>query len=82
MPGLNPYFELDKNRCTGIWSDPIIDVLKKSRPATSYVEKSETLGDIGFKDGQLVGTPTFSKTRPQSVKVSSYLSLAGGITIN
>jgi hypothetical protein len=48
----------------------------------SFVEKSETLGDVGFKDGQLLGSPTFSKIRPQSVKVSSYLSLSGGITIN
>jgi len=79
---LNPYFHLNHDQCTGIWSDAIVDVLAKTRPKASFVEKSETLGDIGFKDGQLLGSPVFSKTKPLSVKVSSYLSLSGGITIN
>ncbi|KAE9367001.1 hypothetical protein N431DRAFT_445687 [Stipitochalara longipes BDJ] len=82
LPALNPYFHLNNNQCTGIWSDTIVDVLAKTRPKASFIEKSETLGDIGFKDGQLLGSPVFSKTKPLSVKVSSYLSLSGGITIN
>jgi hypothetical protein len=82
VPALNPYFHLNNNQCTGIWSDTIVETLARTRPTASFVEKSETLGDIGFKDGQLLGSPTFSKTKPQSVKVSSYLSLSNGITIN
>ena len=82
VPALNPYFYLNNNQCTGIWSDTIVETLARTRPTASFVEKSETLGDVGFKDGQLLGSPTFSKTRPQSVKVSSYLTLSGGITIN
>jgi len=81
VPALNPYFQLAKNQCTGIWSDAIIEHLSRTRPAASFVEKSETLGDIGIKDGQLLGSPTFSKTKPLSIKVSNYLSLTGGITI-
>ncbi|KAH8752644.1 hypothetical protein F5882DRAFT_432495 [Hyaloscypha sp. PMI_1271] len=82
LPALNPYFNLNHNQCTGIWSDAIVDALARTRPKASFVEKSENLGDIGFKDGQLLGSPVFSKTRPLSVKVSNYLSLSGGITIN
>lgn len=82
VPALNPYFQLNNNQCTGIWSDTIVETLAHTRPKASFCEKSETLGDIGFKDGQLLGSPTFSKTKPRSVKVSSYLSLSGGITIN
>ncbi|PMD51157.1 uncharacterized protein K444DRAFT_545809 [Hyaloscypha bicolor E] len=82
LPALNPYFNLNHNQCTGIWSDAIVDALARTRPKASFVEKSENLGDIGFKDGQLLGSPVFSKTRPLSVKVSSYMSLSGGITIN
>jgi hypothetical protein len=82
LPALNPYFHLNNNECTGIWSDTIVDALARTRPKAYFLDKSETLGDIGFKDGQVLGSPVFSKTRPQSVKVSSYLSLSGGITIN
>ena len=59
----------------------IVDNLARTRPAAFFIEKSETLGHIGTKDGQLLGSPTFSKTKPLSIKVSNYLSLTGGITI-
>ncbi|TVY34765.1 hypothetical protein LSUB1_G004849 [Lachnellula subtilissima] len=82
VPALNPYFQLKNNQCTGIWSDTIIDTLAQTRPRASFLEKAEYLGDIGFKDGQLLAPPTFSKTRPLSIKVSSYASLNSGITIS
>jgi len=80
-PPLNPYFHLENNECTGIWSDQIVEDLARIRPGASFVEKSESFGDVGFKDGQLLNSPTFSKSRPLSIKVSSYLLLSGGITI-
>lgn len=82
VPALNPYFQILKNHVTGLWSDPIIEHLACTRPAATFVEKPENLDEIGFKDGQLLTAPTFSKTRPLSIRVSSYLALSGGITIN
>lgn len=46
-----------------------------------FMEKSDTLGDISFKDGQFMAPGNFSKTRPLSIKVSSYQALTGVITI-
>jgi len=82
VPSLNPYFQLQDNKCTGIWSDQIVEDLARTRPGASFAEKSESLGDVPlFKDGQLLGPPTLSKTRPSSIKISTYASLSGGITI-
>jgi len=82
VPALNPYFQLNKTQVTGLWSESIIEHLEKTRPTAMFVEKPENLEDIGFKDGQLLNAPTFSKTRPLSIRVSSYVALSGGITIN
>ncbi|EHK96802.1 hypothetical protein M7I_7469 [Glarea lozoyensis 74030] len=81
VPALNPYFQLQDNHCTGIWSDPIVDNLRRTRPYATFAEKADTLSDVGFKDGQLFIPGNFSKTRPQSIKISSYSTLMGGITI-
>ena len=82
VPALNPYFQLEDKKCTGIWSDAIVENLARTRPSASFIEKSESLGDVGFKDGQLQSSSTFSKTRPLSIKVANYASLSGGgITI-
>ncbi|KAF8848773.1 hypothetical protein BDZ45DRAFT_709122 [Acephala macrosclerotiorum] len=81
VPSLNPYFQLAKNQCTGLWSEMIIDALSRARPAATFIEKPENLDDVGIKDGQLLTSPSFSKTRPLTIKVSSYINLSGGITI-
>ncbi|KAE8449506.1 hypothetical protein EG329_008115 [Mollisiaceae sp. DMI_Dod_QoI] len=82
VPALNPYFQLSKDQCTGLWSETIIDTLSRTRPAATFVEKPENLDDVSIKDGQLMAAPSFSKTRPLSIKLSSYIALSGGITIN
>ncbi|RDL33604.1 Uncharacterized protein BP5553_07972 [Venustampulla echinocandica] len=81
LPALNPYFQLQNNQCTGIWSDPIVGTLSRTRPVAAFVEKSETFSGICPSDGQLLTPATFSKTRPLSIKVSTYQSLTGGINI-
>jgi hypothetical protein len=81
VPALNPYFELQNNYCTGIWSDSIVDNLRRTRPTAAFAEKADTLNDVGFKDGQLFAPGNFSKVRPLSIKTSSYATLMGGITI-
>ena len=82
VPALNPYFLLNKTQVTGLWSDEIIEELEKARPAATFVEKPENLEEIGIKDGQLLSAPTFSKTRPLSIRVSSYAAFSSGININ
>jgi hypothetical protein len=82
VPSWNPYFQLEDNRCTGIWSDQILDTLSKTRPGASYLQILDPPVDEDVsKEGHADGPPTFSKSRLQSIKVSSYLSLSGGITI-
>lgn len=56
-----------------------LSVLVKIYPnfSANLLDRDITL----FKDGQLLTPPTFSKSRPLSIKVSNYLSLSGGITI-
>ncbi|KAG4436875.1 hypothetical protein IFR05_007638 [Cadophora sp. M221] len=84
VPALNPYFQLLNRQCTGLWSDSIVDTLARTRPGASFIEKPGDLCEFDFKDGQLRPPPTFSKTKPLSVKVASYLILSrnDGITIH
>ena len=77
-PLLNPYFQLQNNRCSGIWNDDIISALTASRPAVSFSNLGEELGTRGTdKDGRIVvGWPV---TRPRSIKVGSYAAFDQGI---
>ena len=82
VPSYNPYFELKDNKCTGIWSEKIVDKLSKARPSVSYMETSDSPAEVTlFKDGTLLSSPAVGKIRPLSIKVSSYLALSTGITI-
>lgn len=83
IPSLNPYFQLSDDKCTGIWSEYIVDTLARTRPSAAFVEKAESFGELGIKDGQVSGAAGFTKPKPLSIKVSNYAALnAGGITIN
>ncbi|KAL2061431.1 hypothetical protein VTL71DRAFT_7704 [Oculimacula yallundae] len=84
VPALNPYFQLQNRQCTGLWSEAIIDALTEARPTATFTEKPDDLCDFEFKDGQLRPPALFSKTKPLSIKVSSYLTLSrnDGITIH
>lgn len=82
MPLLNPFFQMKGNRCSGLWSERILSVLAKVRPATSYVELSDDFGGIKYdKEGKLVPGASFPRTRPLSMKVASYDALSNGILI-
>jgi len=76
FPSWNPYFQLEKNRCTGLWSDQIIDTLARTRPSAVYLGKSDLA-----KGAPLVNISPSAKSRPLSIKVSEYLGLPSGITI-
>ncbi|POS85169.1 hypothetical protein EPUL_002137 [Erysiphe pulchra] len=79
IPGLNPYFQYNKEKCTGIWSDSIVESLYRSRPAAFFVEKPEILDDM--KIGQIFANASFYKSRPLCINVSHYACLVSGINI-
>lgn len=83
MPLLNPFFQMKGNTCTGLWSEKILIALAASRPAASYVELSDDFGGISYdKDGKIVPGDKTSRTRPLSMKVSSYEAFSTVIAIN
>ncbi|KAI9172263.1 hypothetical protein HJFPF1_01760 [Paramyrothecium foliicola] len=82
LPPLNPYFLLRNGKCSGVWSDNILGELARVRPEASFVELNETFGDVVYnKEGRMVITPEFPRSRITSLKLSNYRSLAARITI-
>lgn len=82
LPPLNPYFLLQNGKCSGVWSDRIIKEMARVRPEASFMELSESFGNIVYnKDGRMVITPEYPRTRITSLKLSNYRSLASGITM-
>ncbi len=52
------------------------------RPATRFEELAESFGEVGYnKDGRMVISPEFPRSRVLSLKLSNYAYLAGGIAI-
>lgn len=79
IPGLNPYFQYNKDKCTGIWSDSIVESLSMSRPKASFVEKPDIIDDL--KIGQIFANPSFNRNRPLCINISHYACLVSGINI-
>ena len=77
-PLLNPYFQLQRNICSGIWNDDILSALNATRPRASFSNLGEELGLRGLdKEGRtVVGWPVI---RPKSIKVASYAAFDQGI---
>ena len=68
-PLLNPYFHLENNVCTGMWSKKILAALQEARPDARF--------EVGVDDGTadwLLDGPTYA--RPKSMEASSYAALA------
>lgn len=84
IPALNPYFQIEDRKVTGIWSDAIVENLARTKPSATFVEKSESLTDPSLKrDVTMLGFGTYQKTRPLSIKVANYASITSvGISIN
>ncbi|KAI0998283.1 hypothetical protein K3495_g9909 [Podosphaera aphanis] len=80
LPGLNPYFQLSNDQCTGIWSDSIVEALSKYRPTASFLEKPE-IPDCVKENQALVPIP-LSRARPLCITLSHYANLVSGITIS
>ncbi|KAL2369910.1 hypothetical protein, variant 2 [Blastomyces gilchristii SLH14081] len=72
---LNPYFQLVDNKCIGLWSETILDALHGARQHAEF----ELLDDgILPQYGINVQTASrvFPRTRPLSIKASSYKIIA------
>ncbi|OJJ51769.1 hypothetical protein ASPZODRAFT_148996 [Penicilliopsis zonata CBS 506.65] len=74
-PLLNPYFQMTKNRCTGIWSPAILDALADVRPQAYYVELADGIYPQYGPNHQIVGA-VYPRARPQSIQVNMYKIIA------
>ncbi|KAF7549152.1 hypothetical protein G7Z17_g6565 [Cylindrodendrum hubeiense] len=82
LPPLNPFFLMRNGVCSGVWSDRILTEMARVRPEASFTELSESFGNIVYgKEGRMVITPEYPRTRITSLKLTNYRSLAAGITI-
>ena len=78
---LNPYFLLQNNKCTGVWNEEILAALGVGRPGARFAELMDDCGsarcnDLAGKDGRILESG-WPRTRPRSIKLSSYKALAG-----
>jgi hypothetical protein len=65
-----------------VWSDDIVAELNRVRPDAHFESMAESFGEVGYnKEGRLVISPDFPKSRVLSLKLANYAMLSGGITI-
>ncbi|KAK8061581.1 hypothetical protein PG994_007947 [Apiospora phragmitis] len=82
VPPLNPYFIVKDGWVSGVWSDDIVAELNRVRPDARFEAMAESFGEVGYnKEGRLVISPDFPKSRVLSLKLANYAMLSGGITI-
>jgi hypothetical protein len=82
VPPLNPYFLVRDGWCSGVWSEQIIDEINRVRPNIGFKDIVDSFGEVGYnKEGRLIISPDFPKSRVLSLKLANYAMLAGGITI-
>ncbi|SZF01351.1 unnamed protein product [Blumeria hordei] len=79
LPSLNPYFQLSKNQCTGIWSHSIVESIRQTRPTASFAREPEALDDVTY--GEFIVSASSSKSRSPCIRVSNYAILAGENTL-
>ena len=77
-PLLNPYFQLQRGVCTGLWSEEILEFLRRARPSAKYAELVDGLGMQAYdKEGRAItGWPL---QRPRSIKIGSYSTFEEGV---
>lgn len=82
LPPLNPFFLLRQGKCSGVWSEQIIDEMVRVRPDVVFPELSDSFGNVGFnKEGRMTITPEHPRRQITSLKLSNYRSLMPRITI-
>lgn len=56
--------------------------LNRVRPQARFEELSESFGEFGLnKDGRMVISPEFPRSRVLSLKLSNYQYLTGGVAV-
>ena len=96
-PLLNPYFQLQNNMCSGIWTEQILENLNKARPTALFAPEGEEDGSSGLdgdgvltKEGIGIGVggrlgmglgAGWPRARPKNFKVANYLHLAEGVGV-
>ena len=64
-----------------MWSDSILKELSRVRPRVQFEQLSESFGDIGYvKDGRMLISPDYPRSRVLSLKLSNYAMLQGAIS--
>ncbi|KAI8623759.1 hypothetical protein F5Y19DRAFT_349183 [Xylariaceae sp. FL1651] len=82
VPPLNPYFMVRDGWCSGVWSEQILEEINRVRPNIRFEEMVDSFGEVGYnKEGRLIISPDFPKSRVLSLKLINYAMLSGGITI-
>lgn len=75
IPQVKPYFRLEGNECTGLWSEVILNSLQQSRPLAKYVELTDGIKPLFSDDGQLLGISHIPR-QPLSINSSMYEYIA------
>jgi hypothetical protein len=73
---LNPYFQLLRGKCYGLWNEEILDLLPSVRPGLEYEELGEGINPTWRKDDGVVLGTIYPRTKPKAIKSSSYGVLA------
>jgi len=72
---LNPYFQLVDNKCTGLWSEQILETLHETRPTAHFEELSDGIVPQYGTNNQIAGA-IYPRARPRSIKASTYKIIA------
>ncbi|KAM3524553.1 hypothetical protein MY4038_007678 [Beauveria bassiana] len=73
IPALNPYFLFQSGECSGVWSRDICNEMATARPTAKFRDLSENFGNISYgKDGRILISPEYPRTRITSLKTSNY----------
>lgn len=74
---LNPYFQLRRGRCYGLWNEEILDLLQIVRPGLGFAELGDGINSGWRKEevGSGVGG-IYPKKKPGAIKASSYRLIA------
>ncbi|KAL4805319.1 hypothetical protein BDV18DRAFT_140688 [Aspergillus unguis] len=72
---LNPYFHISNTQCTGLWNEPILELLRDVRPAAQFVKLTDGICPQYDSNDQIVSA-IYPRTRPLSIHTSTYRIIA------
>ena len=72
---LNPYFQIQRGRCYGLWNEEILELLPLARPGLEFEELGEGINPAWRKEMHVVSS-IYPRSKPKSIKASSYRELA------